>query len=428
MIGLFTITSDLHKEVADKILSDPFLASLASELDFEVHGQDFSDYGKCALDLIYVRTGGTEGIFRSLFPQISKAGRGVVLLTSGKSNSLAASMEILCWLRQRGYAGEIVQGDNQSIISRVKALLSAKDDAQPGGGRFVGFLPETLSLTSSWSDGFRETMRLGVVGHPSDWLISSDADADALRSRLGLELVDVPMDELVSRVVDPKCPCSCPSSLVPLNGNLSRADLRSISESSFATAMKVYHALKSIVNDYKLDGLTVRCFDLLTSVSNTGCMALAMLNAEGVPSSCEGDVPALVSMMICRKVLGLSSFQANPSRIDASAGTVVFAHCTIPLDMVESYKYDTHFESGIGVAVKGELPLGDVTVFKVSPDLKRVFAVDAQLLGNMKEENLCRTQIVVKMDPEASRVFLTDPVGNHQIIVPGHHAGELMSL
>lgn len=420
MIGLFTITSDLHKEVADKILSDPFLAPLAAELEFEVHGQDFSSYGKCALDLIYVRTGGTEGIFRSLFPLISKAGRKVVLLTSGKSNSLAASMEILCWLRQRGYAGEIVHGDIQSIISRVKALSDERGSAIEQGSRFVGALPAGLSLVSP--------LRLGVVGHPSDWLISSDPDAEALRARLGIELVDVPMDELVMRVQSPDCQDFAPDDLLPLEGNLSRPDLRSISAESFATAMKVYHALISIVKDYSLDGLTVRCFDLLTSVSNTGCMALALLNAEGVPSSCEGDIPALVSMMICRKVLDLSSFQANPSRIDASTGTVVFAHCTIPLDMVESYKYDTHFESGIGVAVKGELPLGPVTVFKVSPDLKRVFAVDAQLLDNIKEESLCRTQIVVKMDPDASRVFLTNPVGNHQIIISGHHAEKLMSL
>jgi L-fucose isomerase-like protein len=122
-----------------------------------------------------------------------------------------------------------------------------------------------------------------------------------------------------------------------------------------------------------LQGLTIRCFDLLTAVHNTGCLALARLNSEGLVAGCEGDVPAMLSMMIARSLLGVSGFQANPARIDPESGEMLFAHCTIPFNLVERYEYDTHFESGIGVGIHGEFPEGPVTVFKLSGRMDRFF-------------------------------------------------------
>ena len=188
--------------------------------------------------------------------------------------------------------------------------------------------------------------------------------------------------------------------------------------------MEIYGALCRLVARYRLDGVTLRCFDLLTEVGNTGCMALALLNARGIPSCCEGDVPALISMLVAHECCGCCGFQANPSRIDPQTGEMLLAHCTVPLDMIRSGEYDTHFESGIGVAIRGELREGPVTLFKVAPDLQECFAADAQLLRNPSEPGLCRTQVVLRA-PGTARYFLTDSIGNHHIILPGHHAGEL---
>ena len=170
---------------------------------------------------------------------------------------------------------------------------------------------------------------------------------------------------------------------------------------------------------HRLDAFTLRCFDLLTTVGNTGCLALACFNSEDVPASCEGDVPALLSMMIAHALTGVTGFQANPAQIDVETGRILFAHCTIPFNMVENWQFDTHFESGIGVGIHGIFPEGPVTVFKVSGDLKRHFIAEGELIGNQYESNLCRTQVILQLRPEDARYFLTDPIGNHHIIVPG---------
>ena len=364
-IAIYTLTSELHDEKAVGAVTQAFLTSLGVE--YELKGNDYGDYGSHALNLIYVRTGGTEGIFRRLLPELqAKSSRPFYLLTSGKSNSLAASMEILSYLRQHNISGEIIHGSSDYIAHRIHLLEKAEKARQTLCGK-----------------------RLGIIGKPSDWLISSDADKEKVKDRLGIELVDIPMQELLDEITDSE---------------------------------RIYEALKTVIDRHRLQGFTLRCFDLLTTVKNTGCLALARLNADGYVAGCEGDVPAMLSMMMVRSLSGVSGFQANPASINPETGQIVFAHCTIPLDMVERYELDTHFESGIGVGIRGYMKEGPVTIFKVSGDLSRHFIAEGTLLRNEAKPDLCRTQQVIQLADKSltTDYFLTNPIGNHHIIMPGH--------
>jgi L-fucose isomerase-like protein len=128
-------------------------------------------------------------------------------------------------------------------------------------------------------------------------------------------------------------------------------------------------------------------------------------------------------MAVGQALTGTCGFQANPSRIDPQTGEMLFAHCTIPFNMVRNYSFNTHFESGIGIAVHGEMPEGDATIFKLSGDLSRSFCSKAELLSNPYENNLCRTQVVLKLKDDASSIcrdyFLKNPIGNHHVVFSG---------
>ena len=362
--SIYTLTSELHDEKAVSAVTREFLESL--NIAYDLKGADFADYGRQGLNLIYVRTGGTEGIFKRLLPELqAKSRRPFYLLTSGKSNSLAASMEILSYLRQNGIQGEIIHGSAEYIGRRI-ALLAKVEDAR------------------RQLDG----VKLGIIGKPSDWLISSHADKTAVKQQLGIELTDIAMQELFDAVE-------------------AKGD--------------IYEALKVIISQHQLQGFTLRCFDLLSTVKDTGCMPLARLNAEGYVAGCEGDVPAMLSMMIVRSLAGVSGFQANPAHINPETGEMLFAHCTIPLNMVERYELDTHFESGIGTGIRGFMKPGPVTIFKVSGDLSRRFIAEGELIENQSKPDLCRTQQLIRLsDKSQTSYFLTNPIGNHHIILPGH--------
>ncbi len=392
MTAVYTITSGLHDESAVQKLSDAFLQSIFGPREYEFMGADFRSWGSHPLELIYVRTGGAEGIFKSLLPEMLARGtERYYLLTSGKSNSLAASLEILSYLQQQGLRGEVLHGSEEYIRGRI-CLLERVEAARAA----------------------LKGMRMGVIGEPSDWLISSNVSTPVLADRLGVRLVPVPMEELLSEI---------PSS--PATGTeIPEGTAPSVKE-AFPGANQIYNALKVLVQKHSLGAFTLRCFDLLSTVGNTGCVALARFNSEGVPAACEGDVPALLSMMLCHELTGCTGFMANPARIDAESGEMLFAHCTIPFSMVRSWQADTHFESGIGVGIHGHFPEGPVTVFKLSPNLDRHFAAEGVLFANQYEDNLCRTQVRLRLSPEDARYFLTKPIGNHHIILPGHHAALL---
>ena len=385
-IAVYTLTSELHDEQAVGAVTQEFLNSLDIAYDFK--GSDYADYGTHSLDLIYVRTGGTEGIFKRLLPELqAKSERPFYLLTSGKSNSLAASMEILSYLRQNGFKGEIIHGNPDYISKRIRLLAKAGEARNSLKG-----------------------CRLGIIGEPSDWLISSQADKEAILQRLGISLIDIPMQELLDVMA-----------VTPLRETSEQASNDAI-RNALPVAEQIYDALKTIVERHQLQGFTIRCFDLLTAVHNTGCLALAKFNAEGIVAGCEGDIPAMLSMKIAQSLLGVSGFQANPASINPETGEMLFAHCTIPFNLVERYEFDTHFESGIGVGIRGYMKEGPITIFKVSGNLSRYFVEEGELIRNQAKPDLCRTQQVIQLShPNKASYFLTDPIGNHHIILPGHH-------
>ena len=406
-IAVYTLTSSLHDEVAVNEETRRFLAELA--VDCWLMGDNYEDFGRHSLSLLYVRTGGTEGIFKQHFATWRQLTRKFYLLTSGKSNSLAASTEILSFLRQQGADGEILHGPSDEVAKRI-VLLAKVEQARK-------------SLRA---------VKLGIIGKPSDWLISSRYDAGVLESRLGIQLKEIDISELIGEVkrTEASVFAGQPSAFAEQPSELSEVHATNPSVvQALPGALRIYHALRKLLEDNHLQGFTLRCFDLLGTVHNTGCMALARLNSEGYVAGCEGDVPAMISMMVARALTGVSGFQANPARINPQAGEMLFAHCTSPFDMVRSYELDTHFESGIGVGIRGYMNEGPVTIFKLAGDLSRMFVAEGMLVENRAEAGLCRTQQVIRLaDAEQTRYFLTNPIGNHHIIIPGHQAAALHEL
>lgn len=293
----------------------------------------------------------------------------IYILASDHSNSLAASLEILSWIKQHGGTGRV--------------LTSAAQIAEEASPK------EQAARTADSQYPKAEGLRLGVIGEPSDWLIASKVDDAYILQQTGIRLVHIPIEEV--------------SSLGEVDGGLKGAEL-------------IYDRLKEIVARYELNGLTLRCFDLLSTVKNTGCIALSHLNDEGIPASCEGDIPLLLTMVLAKQKYGQIGFQVNPARI-GDDGKMLFAHCTIPLKMTTSHVLDTHFESGIGVGIHGELPLGRYRLMKLSADLTQLVDEPVELVANQYEKNLCRTQVWLQATPELAHRLLTQPLANHHLLI-----------
>lgn len=335
------------------------------------------------LQIVFVGGGGTEGFFLEKAAQLKDP---VFLLTSPQNNSLAASMEILSWLKQHGRKGEILHGSEEAIAHKLKAIAKAFSAHE----RMKG-------------------MRLGQIGESSSWLIASDVDKTIVKKKTGMEIVKVSMEELFAEIAKKSYPHNAYTDML-MQGEITKDEIEK--------SLYVYGALDRIKEKYHLHAMTVRCFDLLKPVKTTGCMGLAILNAQGIYGGCEGDMPSLIAMTILGEISKQPVFMCNPSRIEEKA--MVLAHCTLPLNMPSAFHLTTHYESGIGVAIAGHIPEGEATIFKCSYDLSRYFVEAGRITENLHEEALCRSQIRLALDD--MQYFTTEPIANHHLVCCGDHA------
>ena len=387
MIGFYQIRSPLTQVTEEHM--NRYIGALSAALGEPLVRVTLDEYLTADFALLYVASGGSEGYFLEVFGRLKE--KRCYILTSGESNSLAASMEILSYLRKHGGEGEILHGDIAQVAAQIQLLRGAHRALSSLRGK-----------------------RLGCIGAPSDWLIASDYDSAAAERRLGLGFVQIPMEELLSEIVR--------KTYEP--NEYTEAFLgKEFDREEVEKALHVYGAFARLVSRYGLSGLTVRCFDLLDTVHTTGCLGLSILNNLGVWGGCEGDLPTLLSMAVMGSVTGQPLFMCNPSRFDTRAGTALFAHCTVPTAMLRDYCLNTHFESCIGAAVQGTFEPGDCTLFKCEGDLSRYYVQEGRILETDFSPMLCRTQIRVGLDDFS--YFLTRPINNHHLICRGRHADEI---
>lgn len=330
--------------------------------------------------VVLVATGGTEGM---MVRNYSSLPHPLTLLTDGKANSLAASLEMSCWIRQQRDTCEVLHGSMAAIKENLKqkALLYGA--------------------------------RLGVIGKPSDWLVSSHVDYAKAHARWGVEILDYPLTRVEEYYAEAVADDAAVDALMS-----KAAAIREPNREEMVKAYRLYLALKRLATEEHLDALTLQCFSLIPTTCTTGCLALALLNDEGIVAGCEGDIPSMFTMLLVRKTTGKDGFMANPAVLDTEKRQITFAHCTIGLRQVNSYILRSHFESNSGVAIQGTLPLGKVAIVKYGgEDLCQHIRLTGTILENQDDERKCRTQILIQLDETSDiNYFLTSSIGNHHVI------------
>lgn len=364
-------------------------ADLIQRLEKECHAEisvvgDGMPHPQTTADAVMIATGGVENLFKTLFN-----GNGpVTLIADGRNNSLAASLEILTWLEGQGIEGRIIHGTNDEIIA---ALAGAQHVAPLQG------------------------LRIGLFGRPSDWLIASDVDRDYLLEHFGVETLDIDPKRLIDGIkAVPQTDAVKVAQAIVKKANA----VKEPSCADMVEAAKAYLAIKKICQEERLDAMTIRCFDIVNTCGTTSCLALALLNDEGIVAGCEGDMQTLMSMLLAKRLCGEEAFMANPSNLTQHSS--MLAHCTIPLTMCDDISIRSHFESGIGVAIQGTLPLTDYTIFKWGgAKLDRYFVTEAQAVEIPYSNHFCRTQITLNVDLRP--YLLKHSIGNHHVIIKGRH-------
>lgn len=393
VLNLIAFSSSLQKQGLSLHSHEALLGEL--EKYFSINIIDYQDISKLTPDdfsIIFILTGGTE---RLIIQHFESFPRPIVLLADGLQNSLAATLEVSSWIRNRGIKSEILHGDYQEIVKRI-FILYTNSKAQ-----------RTLSNT-----------RIGIIGGSAPWLVASNVDYLLARRRWGVTYMDIPLERIYEyfyQITD--------DAVGQDAANFASRALacREATPEDLIKAMRFYKAIKQVVEEEKLNALTLSCFKVTEDIGTTGCLALSLLNDEGITAGCEGDTQSIFTQVAIKALTGKPSFMANPSMINVHTNEIVLGHCTIGTAQTEQFIIRNHYETESGIAIQGILPTGDVTLVKCGGEcLDEYYLSTGRLTENTNYINLCRTQVRIQLDSPVS-YFFRNPIGNHHIMVKDNY-------
>jgi len=356
--------------------------------------------------IFFILTGGTEQKAYNIWKKRKEkiGNEPVFILAHPGNNSLPAALEILARLHREYAKGKIIYLDSQTNKECWNDLE-----------RIIKYYNIFYRLKRT---------KIGLIGNPSDWLIASMPENEIVKNVWGPQVVPIDLNELkneIQKVTD----VEIEETHYSLVNNAEY--IKEPSKKELKSVVKVYAALKHLIKKYELNAVSVRCFDLVTDLKTTGCFALAKLNDEGITAGCEGDIVSTVGMLWANLLTDQTVWMANPAQLDEQSNSVLLAHCTVPLGMVDKYKLRSHFESGLGVGIEGELSKGKATLFRLGgKNLDKAWISNVEIMESSSEENLCRTQVRIKLHSNMKPSdLLSAPLGNHMLLLRGSYAKEM---
>ncbi len=342
-----------------------------------------------------------EFVEKTLLPKIEKFGEvkvisspeeveypAIIFVGSGGTGSL------LCKIAKRGPCLFVAHGENNSLPSALEGKFRVKDTkAKIVYTDTFEELPKEVFIWQKIAKYLRQKKRIGIIGELKKEITNEEKE---ILKKLNCEIVRISLDEFVKLVGEGK-------------------------NEAWKTSKE---ALEKLVKEKNLHAITMRCFSLINH-GFVPCYGASCIGSK-IPFTCEGDLQALITMLLVRSFCETPLFMANTTRVCPEHNTVLFSHCTIPWSMIKNHEIVSHMESGLHGAVRGDFKAESVTIVRWN-DNKLCIAQGKVIKSNMKLENLCRMQIEVKMKMDVNK-WIENCLGNHQIIVPGNIEKELREL
>ncbi|HII67189.1 MAG TPA: hypothetical protein HA302_04130 [Thermococcaceae archaeon] len=375
-VGVVFGISEIANPKAFEKKASEFLMSLAN--DFEIEGGLFVssksdtrevDFKEVDIIVLYPLTGGTENALK----EFAYYRKPIVLFGDSFNNSIAAAIELREYFRDLLIPAALVKN-----FDELKAAILGYDDMKELFNKVLN-------------------TRLGLIGRISTWLINEKFNLPYVHISLKkfYEYYDATTEAEGWKAVE---------------GIVTKAmDIKEPQREDLVKTGRMYVALKKIIQDYKLDGFAIGCFEMLNKLNATPCLALAMLNAEGIPAACEGELNSLLGMLIVRRFFDKPAFMGNIA--DYGENHIILAHCTAPL--IANYILRSHFESGKGVGVAVSLPKGRASLLKIRG--RKAVVAGVEVIEQERSEYRCRTQMKLKI--EEAEDFIDGTLGNHHLLV-----------
>lgn len=320
--------------------------------------------------------------------------------------------------------------------SPISGLVASASNIRRLGKPFVwmigGVVPEMVERVVCAARAGRvarllRRARFGIVGDPCPGMLDVAVDEAELQKALGATTVHFDLDALVerARAVSPGDAAAAAQRLI---------GRREIAEEVLADNLRLYVAIEELVRQNKLDAYCVRCWPELRDRHRiTPCATHALMAEDGVPSTCEVDLPALITTYILSQLAGAPAFNFDITGYLEEEGAIQFAHCGAAApslaDNPQEVSIRAHMRTGTGATVEFPFRPGTVTLAKLlrpADGRLRLFVArgDAIRCGDGVRGSVA----TVKPHPSAAAFMdsmIREAVEHHVALVYGDWSSEL---
>lgn len=145
---------------------------------------------------------------------------------------------------------------------------------------------------------------IGLIGYSSMGIYPGTFDHVMLRAKIGPEIDQLDTYSLINRLE--KIDDNSEQVVEEINNLHSLANIYpDVSQNDLLTVSKMYITMKTIAQERGYKAINVKCqYELSKEFGMVACVPLSLLAENGVVSSCEGDIPNTVSMIILNYLSG----------------------------------------------------------------------------------------------------------------------------
>jgi hypothetical protein len=266
--------------------------------------------------------------------------------------------------------------------------------------------------------------RIVALGGP--WGKYSPEAPQVARDRYGMEIIDVPYEAIASRIKAAQEDRDLAARLAQwADKYLALPNTTLETDKAFVVnTFLLYGIFKALMREHNAPAFTIRgCMGtILPMAQTTACLALSLLNDEGLMAFCESDFVIIPTGILLHYTCGRPVFLHNSTF--PHDGIVTCAHCTAPRRL-DGTRYEparilTHYESEYGAAPKVEMPVGRQVTF-IDPEYStgRWLGFTGIVKSNPAYE-ICRSQQDVEIQGDW-RKLLNEVRDSHWMMAYGHH-------
>ena len=214
--------------------------------------------------------------------------------------------------------------------------------------------------------GMLRQAKFGLVGDPCPGMVDVVVDEAELQRILGVTVVHLGLETLWQRTQSASAgeAASVAERLVSETGGR-----KEITQQALADNLRIYLGMKQLVAENHLDAYCVRCWPELRDQHRiTPCITHALMAREGIPSTCEIDLTALITTFVLARLAGTSAFNFDITGWLQEEGAIQLAHCgaadpTLAGDPAKAL-LRVHMRTATGATVEFPFREGAVTLAK----------------------------------------------------------------